>query len=125
MALGLRDGQGDALACANCRWNGKFRRCSLWQQEQTPETLAALKIGPRPSVDNKIREAIMSIAQCRGQMQKVARTLKETVADPFLGFARTQVRMLNSLASQLDASLAASQISHDKLISLGILPASQ
>ncbi|GLI78715.1 hypothetical protein PoHVEF18_007036 [Penicillium ochrochloron] len=86
----LRDGQGDALACANCRWNGKFRVCSLWQQEQTPETLAALKSGPKPAVNDEIREAIMGIAQCRGQMQEVAHTLKETVADPLnvLGLPR-------------------------------------
>jgi hypothetical protein len=65
----------------------------------------------------------MGIAQCRGQMQEVAHTLRETVADPFLGFAPTQIRTLNSLTSQLEASLAASKFFYDKLTSLGILPA--
>ncbi|KAJ5906879.1 uncharacterized protein N7473_003795 [Penicillium subrubescens] len=79
----LESGEGHLAACANCIWNGKHERCSLWRNAQTGSTPERQNQGHqrnRPSISKKMAsdawaEAKRTVNRAKGLSAKIAQAL--------------------------------------------------
>ncbi|OOQ81739.1 hypothetical protein PEBR_42972 [Penicillium brasilianum] len=75
-------GEGHLAACANCIWNGKHERCSLWLNAQTPERQNQGHQRNKLSVSKKMAsdawaEAKRIISRVKGLSAKIAKALED------------------------------------------------
>ncbi|CEJ57299.1 hypothetical protein PMG11_05996 [Penicillium brasilianum] len=80
----LEGGEGHLAACANCIWNGKHERCSLWRNAQTGSTPERQNQGHqrnKPSISKKMAsdawaEAKRILSRVKGLSAKIVQALE-------------------------------------------------
>ncbi|CEO60998.1 hypothetical protein PMG11_05411 [Penicillium brasilianum] len=99
-------GTEDALACANCRWNGQFQRCNFWRAAQDPGTLAAADRGPRrnkPSItDDMAKKAFDELDRTRKVCYDIHDELDAAAEHGKLDVVKALARQLRTWADVTD-----------------------
>lgn len=116
-------GEGDERACGNCRWNGNYKRCSFWQADQDPGTLARATSHRRirSTVDPiTARDAFNDLDHVRGTIHSIAERMDRAIQRLQRVCNEGQTDALEGLVDQLRTMMLSTKTQHEIMRKLAI-----
>ncbi|KAJ5371357.1 uncharacterized protein N7496_007449 [Penicillium cataractarum] len=115
----MSDGEGDLLACGNCRWNGNYKRCTFWQAEQDEKTLAGGASGHRrakPSISKDMtKNAFNEIEKLRNAVVDIAGQIKQLCQGQQQGLDENRTEQVATLTDQIQDVMNSTKPAHETL----------
>ncbi|KAJ6155107.1 hypothetical protein N7470_005673 [Penicillium chermesinum] len=111
--VALADGTGDARACAGCRWNGQYKRCSIWKAAQEQSTSGDVGADASKSrYSEKDYRNWTSVLETVEFMAEAAQMVRSAAGNHPV---QSEKVMLNRLAAQIELLLRVGKPARDSL----------